>query len=162
MFHLLVSEYVDTSNPWPGQFLTHAQSHISSHERLISLHFLLTRTARFFAWFENNTTTSSSTSNPFFQHNLSKPTTDASVVSTRKRQKLAKRDSVFNMQTVTRKILFLYPCVVGRAGSHTVRPTPSSTPSKEPLMQRPTGATTLTTAAIEGDSTPTTAAFEGQ
>ena len=29
-------------------------------------------------------------------------------------------------------------------------------------MQRPTGATTLTTAAIEGDTTPTTAAFDGQ
>lgn len=43
----------------------------------------------------------------FYQHNLSKPTVDASVASTRKRQKLAKRDSVFNMQTVARKILLL-------------------------------------------------------
>lgn len=29
-------------------------------------------------------------------------------------------------------------------------------------MQWPTGVPTLTTAAIEGDTTPTTAAFEGQ
>lgn len=43
----------------------------------------------------------------FYQHNLSKLTVDASVVSTRKRQKLAKPDSVFDMQTVARKILLL-------------------------------------------------------
>ena len=43
----------------------------------------------------------------FYQHNLSKLTVDASVVSTRKRQKLAKPNSVFDMQTVTRRILLL-------------------------------------------------------
>ena len=79
------------------------------------------------------------------------------------RQKLAKRDSVFDMQTVREKFFCFYPCVVGRAGSHTVRPTPSSTPStKGTLMQWPTGVATLTTAAVDGNTTPTTAAFEGQ
>lgn len=43
----------------------------------------------------------------FYQHNLSKLTVDASVVSTRKRQKLPKQNSVFNTQTVARKILLL-------------------------------------------------------
>lgn len=43
----------------------------------------------------------------FYQHHLSKLTVYASAVWTRKRQRLAKRDSVFNMQTFARKIRLL-------------------------------------------------------